>query len=66
MTKGTLAAGVLWISIAGPAVAHNPLAKLPPVPRFAGEATRSSVKLERTAVMHPPRWPPRAEGKKSQ
>jgi hypothetical protein len=61
MTKGTLAAVVLWLSIATPEVARNPLAKLPPVPRPAGASGELSTRLlvahsvERAAV--PPRPP---------
>lgn len=62
MTRGTLAATVLWLTIATPAVALDPLSKLPPVPRFAGGAeseTRLLVthKLKRAGVGRPPRYP---------
>jgi len=63
MTKGTLAATVLWLSIATPAVAHNPLAKLPPVPRPAAASGDPETQLlvaqsaRRTAVGYPPRRP---------
>jgi len=60
MSKGTVAAVVLWFSIAAPAAARDPLSKLPPVPRSAGAtgelATRLLVahNLERAAVADPP------------
>lgn len=63
MTKGTLAAVVIWLSTATPAVAHNPLAKLPPIPRSAGASGELSTRLlvahsvERAAVGQPPRPP---------
>lgn len=63
MTKGTIAAGVLWLSIAAPTVAHNPLAKLPPAPRFAGANGGPETQLlvadsiQRAAVGQLPRRP---------
>ena len=60
MTKGTLAAGVLWLSIAGPTAAHNPLSKLPPAPRFVGATGDLETRLlvahngQRAAVADPP------------
>jgi hypothetical protein len=65
MTKGALAAALLWFSLAAPAAARDPLAKLPPAPRPAGAtgelATRLLVahNLQRAAVGHPPLvWDP--------
>lgn len=63
MTKGTLAAGILWLSIAAPTAAHNPLSKLPPAPRFSGASGELATRLlvthiaDRAAVSDPPRLP---------
>ena len=63
MTRGTLAATVLWLSIATPAVARDPLSKLPPVPRSAGGTAESETRLlvahtmKRAAVGRPPQHP---------
>lgn len=63
MTKGTIAAGVLWLSIAAPTVAQNPLAKLPPAPKPAaangGLETQLLVihSVQRAAVGMLPRKP---------
>ena len=65
MSKGAFAAGVLWLGLAAPAAAHDPLAKLPPAPRFLGAAGELATQLlaahnrERAAVGHPPlQWDP--------
>ncbi|MFL6830497.1 MAG: hypothetical protein ACJ8D5_07760 [Sphingomicrobium sp.] len=63
MTKGTIAAGVLWLSIAAPAAARDPLSRLPPAPRFIGASGELATRLlvahnvDRAAVGDPPRAP---------
>ena len=60
MTRGTFAAVALWFTIAAPAAAHDPLAKLPPAPRFAGASGELATRLlvahyaEQAAVADPP------------
>ena len=60
MTKGTIAAGVLWLSIAAPTAAEDPLSKLPPAPRFVGSTGELTTRLlvaynvQRAAVGDPP------------
>ncbi|MFL5234429.1 MAG: CAP domain-containing protein [Sphingomicrobium sp.] len=65
MTKGTLAAAILWLSLAAPAAAHDPFAKLPPAPKPSGATGELATRLleahnrERAAVGHPPlAWDP--------
>ena len=65
MTRGTLAAAVLWLSLAAPAAARDPLAPLPPAPKFSGATGDLATQLlaahnrERAAVGHPPlQWDP--------
>jgi hypothetical protein len=65
MTRGTFAAMVLWLSLAAPAAAQDPFAKLPPVPKFAGSSGELETRLleahnrERAAVGNPPlEWDP--------
>jgi hypothetical protein len=65
MTRGTFAAAVLWLSLAAPAAAQGPFAKLPPAPKFAGAAAELTTRLleahnrERAAVGSPPLvWDP--------
>ena len=65
MNRGTFAAAVLWLSLAAPAAAQGPFAKLPPAPKFAGAAAELTSRLleahnrERAAVGSPPLvWDP--------
>lgn len=65
MTRGTFAAAVLWLSLAAPAAARDPLAPLPPAPKYAGATGDLATQLlaahnrERAAVGHPPlTWDP--------
>ena len=63
MTKGTIAAGVLWLSIAAPTAARDPLSRPPPAPRFAGASGELETRLlvshnvDRAAVGGPPPTP---------
>jgi hypothetical protein len=58
MTRGTFAAAVLWLALAGPAAAQDPLAPLPR--QFGGASGDLAQRLlaahnrERAAVGHPP------------
>jgi hypothetical protein len=68
MTKGALAAALLWFSLAAPAAARDPLAKLPPAPRPAGapptshsdaKSRRQFVPPSRETHICPPPFPRR-------
>jgi hypothetical protein len=65
MTRGTFAAAVLWLMLAAPAAARDPLGPLPPAPRFAGatgelaQGILAAHNRERAAVGSPPlEWDP--------
>src|SRR6476661_9783035 len=65
MTRGTLAAAVLWLFLAAPAAARDPLGPLPPAPKFSGatgelaQGILAAHNRERAAVGSPPlEWDP--------